>query len=179
MNIHVSDTAIKLEMPKGRTRHIEEDLLKILHERFKAARNYQLNKGVPFELTFHQFLFLVTDSRLNTIRNAMKKNVVESFFRSRSGYVLSWKNAEAMRSGVMNYETAAYVNRADSRKVGHFIKGDKHSEASKEKISKAKKGSKHNEATRKKMADAKRGNTMSEETKAKIRATMLARKAQK
>jgi len=179
MSNNFSESHFQFRMPNGRIRYIERSLLAVLHDRYDAARVYQENKGVRFELTFEQFVLLVTDSRLNTIRNAMKKNVVDYFFRSRRGYVLSWKDAEAMRSGVMNSQTAAYINRAESRKVGHFIKGDKHSDASKQKISTAKKGTKHSEVTRERMAAAKRGTTRSEETKAKIRAAMLARKAQK
>lgn len=177
----------------GHSPSVEPDLLDVLAWRYDAARRYQINEGVDFQLTFAEFIALITPSRMNTIRKAIKKGTVDSFFRSKSRYVLSWKSSEAFETRMMNFANAAFINAEDSKRVNQFKAGDTHSEESKAKIrakklgtthsdetkakmAEAKRGTTHSDETRQKMAEAKRGRKMSEETKAKIRAAMLARR---
>lgn len=182
--------------PSKPTAYIEPALMAVLVTRYNSGKRYQISKGIQFDLSFDEFLTLVGAGKRNTIRKHIKAETLDKFFRSHSGYCLSWKDKASLKSRVMSVETAVYVTRRKSKRVNQFEAGDKHSEESKSKISKAKTGKPRSKKaraairaglmghevsaeSREKMAAAKRGTTKSPEERARISATMKATKAVK
>ncbi|MGQ8630868.1 hypothetical protein ACUTJJ_05200 [Agrobacterium sp. DKPNP3] len=124
-----------------------------LMAQFGRSKRYQENRGVTFTLTFDELLSKITPSRWKRMENKMRSGEYDDFMRSTYGYVITWKNREALNSKNMNAETVAFLNREDSKLNSRFIKGDKHSDKAKAAI-----------------GNARRGKKMSDETKGKIRA---------
>lgn len=195
MNLTITQQATVSSLANGITT-IAPELKKLLKARYDSAKKTQLRNGIQFDLTFDEFLTLVGAGKRQTITKQMKAGTTNEFFRSYSGYCLTWKDKAAFEGKVMNVETAVYITRRMSRRINQFTTGDKHTDASKAKISASKTGSKHKASTKKKisaaltgkdvsdetrakMAASKRGTTKSPEERARISATMKATKAAK
>ncbi|MEA1843043.1 NUMOD3 domain-containing DNA-binding protein [Agrobacterium tumefaciens] len=151
---------------------------------FENARDYQESKGRKFELSLDHFLQkLATASRRKTMGKKMKTGNFDGFMKSNYGYVITWRSRKAFHTGVMDNETAIYLNRIDAERAAQFGPGDKHSEESieliriartgttqaeetKSKISKSMMGHEVTDEARQNMSDARKGKTDSEETKA-------------
>lgn len=173
---------------------VSQALMTILERKFDYSARTQTKAGVQFDMSFEQYLALITISRLQTMEKHLKRGSFMAFMQSNYGYVLTWKGRAERDAGIMNAETAIFTDRETSKRRQQFQKGDKHSDVSKQRISEAKRGQKHSEETKALIAVAKRGQThtdttrakisatkkgrpMSPEHKEKIRAAMLARKA--
>lgn len=141
-----------------------------LHAQFMNAVAYQATKKRKVEMTFEQFLTLVTSSRRQRMERAMAAGNFERFMKGRYGYVLTWKSRQAKEAGVMNLQTAAYLNREDSERACQFGPGDTHTEEAKAKIGDARRGKKASDATRAKQAAAKTGKALSDEHREAISA---------
>lgn len=141
-----------------------------LRAQFANAIAYQEMKKRRVELTEAEFFALVTPSRRQRMERAMVAGNFERFMKGRFGYVLTWKSRQAKEAGVMNFQTAAYLNREDSERACQFGPGDKHSDESKAAIGKARTGKKASDATRQKMSKAKVGKSRDDETRAAISA---------
>ncbi|TQX90245.1 MULTISPECIES: hypothetical protein [unclassified Rhizobium] len=176
--------------------YLPADLEMILHDRFQKAKHDQIAKGVTFNLTFEEFLALIGSGKRSKLRRQFNQGTLVPFFKSWSGYCLSWKDRTSFRSKIMDASTAVYTTRRMSKRVNQFEKGDTHTEASKARISasktgkprtkKAKKaisnglmGHEVSAETRAKQAAAKLGKTKSPEERARISASMKATKAAK
>lgn len=132
-----------------------------LKAQFLNAVAYQAVKNRRVEMTFEEFLTLVTSSRRQRMERAMASGNFERFMKGRYGYVLTWKSRQAKEAGVMNLQTAAYLNREDSERACQFGPGDTHTEEAKAKIGEARRGKKASEATRAKLSAQKMGKPLS------------------
>ncbi|MGF6155800.1 hypothetical protein M2267_001028 [Ensifer sp. KUDG1] len=141
-----------------------------LRAQYENAIAYQRLKGRTVNLTEAEFFALITPSRRKRMEKAMAERKFERFMKSNYGYVLTWKNRKAYKEGVMDANTAAYLNREDSERAAQFGPGDTHSAESINLIRKARTGKKATDATRHKMAAAKKGKARDEETRAAISA---------
>lgn len=124
---------------------------------YENARLYQLQRKRQFDLTLEEFLSLITPSRRARMEKAMAGRSFERFMKGRYGYVLTWKSRKAFKAGVMNKDTACYLNREDSERASQFGPGDEHSDESKDLIRKSRTGKKATDATRAKMSRSKIG----------------------
>ncbi|KQR32494.1 hypothetical protein ASF91_13240 [Rhizobium sp. Leaf155] len=139
-----------------------------LFAQWQNAATYQHVNKRSFELTFEQFMTLVTPSRRKRMEAAMTKGTFERMMKGKFGYVLGWKSRSAFKTGVMSIETAAYMNREDSERSTQFGPGDQHTDDSKDLIRKARTGKKATVKTRAKMSASKTGKPRDEETKQAI-----------
>lgn len=154
---------------------ISQPLLIILRRMYDSSQKRQIHAGNRFELSFEEYLSLITRARRQRMERELKANTFKQFMMSTTGYVLTWKSRSAKASGVMNVQTAEFVNRERSRRNQHLAKGDTHSEASKAAISQALKGRTHSEDTKAKIKVGNAGQTRSDETRAKISAARTGR----
>ncbi len=155
---------------------ISRPLMMILCRMYESSQRRQVAAGNRFELTFEQYLSLITKARRQRMELELNRGTFKQFMGSATGYVLTWKDRAARASGTLNMETAVFVNREQSRRNQHFKKGDKHTQKSKDAIALARTGTKHSEETIARIRDANLGQTRSEETKAKISAARKGRK---
>lgn len=149
---------------------ISKPLLTILTRMYDSSHRRQVAAGNRFELTFDQYLSLITKARRKRMELELKRGTFKRFMESVTGYVLTWRDREAKATRTLNMETAVFVNREQSRRNQHFKKGDKHSQESKDAIARARTGTKHSEETKARIKQSNLGQTRSDETKAKISA---------
>ncbi|MGY5794162.1 NUMOD3 domain-containing DNA-binding protein len=154
---------------------ISKPLMTILCRMYESSHRRQVAAGIGFELTFDQYLSLITKARRQRMEQEFKSGTFKQFMESATGYVLTWRNREARATGTLNMETAVFVNREQSRRNQHFKKGDKHTQESKDAIALARTGTKHSEETKARIKQSNLGQTRSEETKAKISAARRGR----
>lgn len=141
-----------------------------LRAQYANAVIYQAMKKRRVDLSEAEFFALVTPSRRQRMERAMAAGNFKRMMKGRFGYVLTWKSKKAKETGVMNKDTAAYLNREDSERACQFGPGDTHSDESKAKIAKARTGKKASDATRQKMSKSKIGTKRDDETRASISA---------
>jgi hypothetical protein len=101
----------------------------------------------------------------------MKAGTTKVFFKSYSGYCVSWKDKAAFQAKIMNAETTVYVTRRMSKRVNQFTAGDTHTDASKAKIAAKRTGTKQKASTKKKISVALTGREVSDDTRAKMSAS--------
>ncbi|UPA25349.1 NUMOD3 domain-containing DNA-binding protein [Shinella oryzae] len=162
-----------------------------LERMFEASKQHQTANGVSWNLTFNEYLELITQRRMQRMEAELKAGKLKEFMKGAKGYVLTTKNRTAYKAKIYDPTTVEFVNRNKSLRNHRMNKGDTHSEKSKEimsikrtgttqteetkqKISEGNKGKVLTKATKKAIADARTGTTHSEETKAKQRAAMQA-----
>lgn len=139
----------------------------------KAARYQTEVKQRAFELTLDDFLALWGDKRLAKLDAWINTGMWGNRMHRTNPYafVLTWRDREAMQTGVMNIHTAQVSTRAKSQTTLGMIKGEKHTDTAKAKMRTAKLGTKqskeHVEIRAAKMRGVKRG-PMSEEQKRAI-----------
>jgi hypothetical protein len=143
-----------------------------LEVQFDLARQYQEKHGRRFELTFPQFVSLVTKSRRQKMEAKMRSGNFERFMKSNAGYCLTWKSRAALKTGIMSVETACYLNREDSERACQFGPGDTHTAESIDLIRKARTGKKHTDATKAKQSARKMGHAVDDEQRAKTSAAL-------
>lgn len=141
-----------------------------LRAQYENAVAYQRQKGRTVNLTEAEFFALITPSRRKRMEKAMAERKFERFMKSNYGYVLTWKNRKAYKGGVMDKDTAAYINREDSERATQFGPGDTHTDESIDLIRKARTGTKATEATRQRMSNSKKGKPRDDEARANISA---------
>lgn len=146
-----------------------------LYAQWQNARDYQEMKKRTFDLSFPEFLSLVTRSRRQRMENSMAKGQFERMMKGKYGYVLGWKSRKAFKTGIMSLATAEYLNRDDSERSTQFGPGDEHSDESKDLIRKARTGKKASDKTKAKMSAAKKGKQRDEDTKKSISNTLKGR----
>ncbi|WP_018898929.1 NUMOD3 domain-containing DNA-binding protein [Rhizobium sp. 2MFCol3.1] len=154
---------------------ISKPLMTILCRMYESSQRRQVAAGNRFELTFDEYLALITKARRQRMESELKAGTFKRFMESTTGYVLTWKDRPSKAGGVLNGETAVFVNREQSRRNQHFKKGDRHTQASKDAIALARTGTKHSEETKERIKQANTGQTRSDETKAKISAARKGR----
>lgn len=154
---------------------ISKPLLTILCRMYDSSRRRQVAAGNRFDLTFEQYLSLVTKARRQRMEAELKRGTFKWFMESATGYVLTWRDREARATRTLNMETAVFVNREQSRRNQHFKKGDRHTQESKDAIALARTGTKHSEETKARIKQSNLGQTRSDETKAKISASRKGR----
>lgn len=145
-------------------REFNKNLTPHLERMFESSKNRQLRAGVRFELTFEQYLTLISKGRRRTMQQALNRGQLKGFMESHRGYVLTWKGRAEKASGVMNLDTAMFVNREASRRAQHLKKGDTHREDSIEAIRQSRIGKHWDEETIERIRQSNSGQTRSEET---------------
>ncbi len=155
---------------------ISDELSEILSRKYEASKRYQKRNGVQFDLTLHEYIDLISRPQIQSMEKKLKKGTIKRFMKGDFGYCLTWKDRPSKAAKIMNTETAVFVNRVTSKRNQQFVKGDKHSDASKAAISKAKTGQTHTEDTKAKISASKTGQTHSDETRAKQSAAKTGRK---
>lgn len=128
-----------------------------LMAQFSRAKKYQEGRGVVFTLTFDQLLSKITPSRWKRMESKMRSGEYSDFMKSAFGYVITWKNREALNTKVMNIDTVAFLNREDSKLNSRFIKGDKHTDKAKAAIGNSRRGKKMSDETKSKISAKKTG----------------------
>jgi hypothetical protein len=156
--------------------YLNPALITILSRMFESSRRRQVAAGVLFDLTFDQYLSLITKTRRQRMASEFRQGNFAKFMKSQSGYVLTWKDRPSRASGLMNMETACFVNREWSRRNQHFKKGDRHTDASKAAIAASRLGKTHTEETKAAIAAGNTGKVQSAETRKKIGAARTGRK---
>lgn len=154
---------------------ISKPLLTVLGRMYESSQRRQLAAGNRFDLTFDEYLSLITKARRQRMESELKSGTLRQFMESATGYVLTWRDRPAKASGILNTETGVFVNREQSRRNQHFKKGDRHTQASKDAIALARTGTKHTEETKAQIKQSNTGLTRSAETKAKISAARKGR----
>lgn len=154
---------------------ISDPLMLILHRMYESSQRRQIAAGSQFDLSFNDYLTLITKARRQRMERELKNGTFKRFMESPTGYVLTWKDRSSKASGVLSTETACFVNREQSRRNQHFKKGDRHAQESKDAIARARTGTKQSEETKARIRAGNLGQTRSEETKAKISAARKGR----
>ncbi|MDR6757186.1 hypothetical protein J2Y48_002482 [Mycoplana sp. BE70] len=151
-------------------RQSNKNLTPHLERMFESSRSRQLRAGVLFELTFEEYLTLISKGRRRTMQQALNRGNLKGFMESDRGYVLTWKGRAEKAAGVMNLETAMFVNREASRRAQHLKKGDTHREDSIEAIRQSRLGKRWDEETIERIRQSNAGQTRSDETRQRISA---------
>ncbi|WVT73985.1 NUMOD3 domain-containing DNA-binding protein [Sinorhizobium chiapasense] len=166
-------------------------LMTILKLMFDSSKRLQEAKGTTWNLSFDEYLSLITERRMRRMEDELKAGTLRDFMNSNNGYVLTTKTRAHYLAKVYDVDSVEFVNRNRSLRNHRFHKGDTHSDyskkmmsekrtgkthddATKEKISKGNKGQIRTKATKKAIAEARTGTKHSEETKAKQREKMKA-----
>ena len=129
----------------------------ILGGMYESSHRRQVAAGNRFELSFDQYLSLITNARRQRMEQECKRGTVKQFMESATGYALTWRDREARATGTLNMETGVFVNREQSRLNQHFKKGDTHTQESKDAIALARTGTKHSEATKARIKESNLG----------------------
>jgi len=146
------------------------DLNPHLQRMYESSKRRQTEAGVQFDLTFEEYLGLITKSRRRAMQEALNKGDLKRLMESAKGYVLTPKGRSEFAAKICNKDTYEFVNREKSRRNQHLKKGDKHREDSKQRIAAARLGTKHSDETREKIKAGNLGQTRSDETRAAISA---------
>ena len=172
---------------------VTKEVVKYLIDRFARSKLRQEAAGVLVELTFEQFLSIISAARFRKMEAMQAQGRLDVFMRGKeTGYVLSWRNRDALLTKTMNVDTASFCNRRDSIYQTRLRQGDKHREDSKDLIRKKRTGTTQKEATKAKIGQSKigiaqsdehvakraaalTGQTRSEEAKARMKAAATAR----
>lgn len=149
------------------------DLTPHLQRMFESSKKRQTEAGVQFDLTFEEYLGLITKARRRIMQIELNKGNLKRFMESARGYVLTPKGRSEWAAKVCNKDTYEFVNREKSRRNQHLKKGDKHREDSKQRIAAARTGTKHSDETREKIKAGNLGQTRSDETRAAISAAQM------
>jgi hypothetical protein len=152
------------------------DMRTWLEQQFARAERYQTSRGIHFELTFEEYADLWGPKRLNDAVQLMKAGRLLARMRHPDrGWVLSWSNKNARKTGVMNKHTARILQRLTSKLRFYLQKGERHTDAARAKIGAAKRGKPLSVAHKEAIRAARTGVAQSEEHKRKriaaIRAT--------
>ena len=152
------------------------DLKVWLERQFARARSYQTGRGTQFDLTFDDYVDLWRLNRLKKVLQLMKASHLRSRMRHPDrGWVLSWRNKDARKRGVMNKHTACIIQRLTSKLRFFLQKDERHTDAARAKIGAAKRGKPLSEAHKQAIRNARTGIAQTEEHKRKrieaIRAT--------
>lgn len=147
-----------------------QDLNAHLQRMYDSSRRRQIENGVTFELTFEEYLSLISKARRLRMQRELNRGNLKRFMESNAGYVLTPKGRAEKAAKVCNVETFEFVNREKSRRNQHLGKGDTHREDSKQKIAVARTGTTQTEETRAKIKASNLGQTRSDETRANIAA---------
>ncbi|MGT2477900.1 hypothetical protein ACU4GR_01250 [Methylobacterium oryzae CBMB20] len=147
-----------------------------LERQFARARSYQTGRGTQFDLTFDDYVDLWRLRRLQKVVLLMKAGRLKNRMRHPDrGWVLSWSNKNARKSGVMNRHTACIIQRLTSKLRFYLQKGERHTDAARARIGAAKRGKPLSVAHKQAIRAARTGVAQSEEHKRKriaaIRAT--------
>lgn len=153
-----------------------DDLHLWLERQFARARSYQTGRGTQFDLTFDDYVDLWRLRRLQKVVLLMKAGRLKNRMRHPDrGWVLSWSNKNARKSGVMNRHTACIIQRLTSKLRFYLQKGERHTDAARARIGAAKRGKPLSVAHKQAIRAARTGVAQSEEHKRKriaaIRAT--------
>lgn len=136
-----------------------------LRRQWEQAEKYQTANGRVFALSWDRFSKLATPFKRKKMGDKMRANNFERFMRSMSGYVITWRTRKDFHNGVLNDETAIFVNREAAKRAVQFGPGDTHNEHSIELIRAARTGTKQKESTRQKIAKSLKGTKPSAETR--------------
>lgn len=152
-----------------------------LHNRYAASKNYQEGEGRVFDISFQDYCKIWKRSRykFEKLKEHVIMNTAWEFMASDDGYVLTWKNKNAFKTGIINAETMEIKTRKMSIRVCHMQAGDTHRPESIEKIRKARTGTIQSEETRQSIGKALKGRPKSDEHKARMREAALARHARR
>ncbi|WP_246749535.1 NUMOD3 domain-containing DNA-binding protein [Agrobacterium rosae] len=140
------------------------DLIPHLERMYASAKDRQTKAGVQFDLTFEEFLALITPARRRMMQVELNKRRLKRFMDSNRGYVLTPKGRKEYADKLCNKDTYEFVNREKSRRNQHLKKGDTHTEASKAKIAESRRGTTQADETREKIRKGNLGQTRSAET---------------
>lgn len=155
----------------------DADLHAWLERQFARARSYQIGRGTQFDLTFDEYVDLWRLNRLKKVVQLMKAGRLRSRMRHPDrGWVLSWSNKAARKTGVMNKHTACIIQRLTSKLRFYLQKGERHTEAARAKIGAAKRGKPLTAAHKEAIRAARTGVAQSEEHKRKRIEAMRATK---
>jgi len=144
------------------------DLTPHLKRMFESSKKRQEEAGVRFELTFDEYLELITPARRRTMQQKLDSGKLKEFMESSRGYVLTPKGREEHAAKVCNKDTFEFANREKSRRNQHLKKGDRHRDESKQLIAISRMGTTHTEETKKKIRDGNKGQKRSDETRKAI-----------
>ncbi|WP_156647850.1 hypothetical protein [Methylobacterium sp. Leaf87] len=152
-----------------------------LHQRYAASKSYQEGQGRIFDITFEEYLAIWKRSRyqLARLRERILMKDAWEFMASEDGYVLTWKNKDTFKAGIINAETMEIKTRKKSKRVCHMQPGETHRPESIEKIRKARTGTTQSPSVRQAIGKALKGQPKSAEHKAKMKAAALARHARR
>lgn len=140
------------------------DLVPHLERMYGSAKDRQTKAGVQFDLTFEEFLELITPARRRMMQVELNKRRLKRFMDSNRGYVLTPKGRKELADKLCNKDTYEFVNREKSRRNQHLKKGDTHREISKAKIAESRRGTTQTDETREKIRKGNLGQTRSAET---------------
>jgi hypothetical protein len=139
-----------------------------LEQQFARAERYQASRGIRFELTFEDYADLWGPARLKKALQLMKGGRLRSRMRHPDrGWVLSWSNKDARKTGVMNRHTARILQRLTSKLRFYLQKGERHTDAARARIGAAKRGKPLSVAHKEAIRAARTGVAQSEEHKRK------------
>lgn len=176
MNQHTPGNIIRTLKKIVNNETISDELAEILERKYEAAKRYQKKQGVQFDLTLNEYIDLIQRPQIQSMEKKLKKGTLKRFMKSDFGYCLTWKDRPSRATKIMNAETAVFVNRQKSKRNQQFVKGDTHTQESKDAISKGKTGQKQSEETKAKISASKTGTKASDETRAKQSAAKKGRK---
>lgn len=144
------------------------DLTPHLKRMFESSKRRQEGQGVRFDLTFDDYLSLITPGRRRIMQRELNRGNLRGFMESNLGYVLTPKGRSEKAGMVCNKETFEFTNRRKSKENQHLKKGDRHRDDSKAKIAVSRTGKTHTEETKEKIREANKGQVRSDETRANI-----------
>lgn len=152
-----------------------------LHQRYAASKSYQEGRGRIFDISFEEYCAIWKRSRyqLARLRERILMRDAWEFMASEDGYVLTWKNKDAFKAGIINAQTMEIKTRKKSKRVCHMQPGENHRPESIEKIRKARTGTTQSPSVRQAIGKALKGQPKSAEHKAKMKAAALARHARR
>lgn len=118
------------------TTNAQQQLQAFLHGRYEASKAYQESEGRQFDLTWDEYQSLWKRKRylLNKVRQQVLFGNPHAFMASADGIVLSWKDKDAFKGGILNVHTAEIKTKEMSQRVCHMRLHDKHKPESIDKI---------------------------------------------
>jgi hypothetical protein len=159
-------------------RMIPEICLPWLNNRYSLSRNYQINQGTNFDLSFVEFISLWSKHRLRKLAELIQSEQIDNYQRNANyAWVLTWKKKAFKAAGTMNAQTACIALRKDSVKTFYIQKGEKQSASARKRIGDAQRGKKISDDHKAAISRDKKGKKQSPEHVAKRLASMARKKA--
>lgn len=117
---------------------ITPELEEYLHKWYKTSTEAKRANGVTIDLSFGDFLSLLTEKRAASLQKAIEGNYLHRQMARDNpyAYVLTWQSYAARSSSVFNLNTATICTRMKSQMLAIPQKGDKLRDSHKANLSK-------------------------------------------